>query len=779
MKKVFLSAAFLVFLVNGISLADDINVGKFGGLNTFEHAYALDPADSQDLLNVDITPGGGSVKKRQGYGQYATLTSTQPIHGGYHFYDSLGNDVQVWGSSTTLWGSVGGAAYTKILTTATYNSTWQCVDSLGFAYCVNSNQDGLIKTNGSTFAGYTSPLGKLITISPDRLIIAGNGTNPNRLYFSQSGTFTNFTTASNTTDPFTLDIAAPGSKLTHIRYVFGKLFWWKDQSFGYVLGTDQYNVQRVIVSEFIGTLDNTSTYYDGILYFRNTDGHMYAFDGYNLKRLSIPITNQIKLSGHRSTNSWAQTSQADFDTGSYSNTTSTISAGNVVLQTNNVNIANSGFETNDFSSWTATSWAVLTTITLKNCGITAAYDGTSFAAQAPVVSGYSMNLALVDAVSSAPVSSITTLTYADNRCSPWLSSSISSATIGSIVRLKIYNTGAGSETLYSDPFISAGQPISFRYLSDCIDSGGTCNKKYFLVDFFQNGRSTITTGNYYSTVHNASGITSWGTFQATKTDNGGTHTFYTRASTNTFTVTSSTPTWIPQAIGSVVSASTGTYFQARDDFSIAVATVTSPSLSDFTFNWFEGNSTDQAYSIYFDNAIWWSVSYGAGQALNNYIFRYDLINSLWTLYNFGNNGMLVQNNNLYMASTSTGTIYKFGDTYSDNGAAIQSYWKSKTFTGLDPFLEQEFKNINAIAATNTGTTLTLTYTVNGSTTTSTNTISMPLTNSNDTIVRKKVNIAPGKIGAYFTFQFGDTSTSSSWEFFGIRGVLSVLPYKPS
>jgi hypothetical protein len=43
------------------------------------------------LLNVDVTPGGRSVKKRRGYGLSATLAvTTSPVHGIYDFYDASG-----------------------------------------------------------------------------------------------------------------------------------------------------------------------------------------------------------------------------------------------------------------------------------------------------------------------------------------------------------------------------------------------------------------------------------------------------------------------------------------------------------------------------------------------------------------------------------------------------------------------------------------------------------------------------------------------------------------
>ena len=71
-------------------------IGPFGGLNTNISQEAIDSNQSPDLLNVDISLGGKSVKKRQGYGVDTTLSiSTRAVHNLYKFFDSSGNEVRL------------------------------------------------------------------------------------------------------------------------------------------------------------------------------------------------------------------------------------------------------------------------------------------------------------------------------------------------------------------------------------------------------------------------------------------------------------------------------------------------------------------------------------------------------------------------------------------------------------------------------------------------------------------------------------------------------------
>lgn len=890
-----------ILFLSAFSRAENVSISQFKYLNNNEPSPIIDAKQAQDLLNIDVTPGGKSVKKRQGFGVYKALSTGQAMHGGYHFFDSGGNDVQIWGSSTSLYGIVADATPTQLVSTATLNATWDCADSQGTAYCVDSSRDALITTNGATRSWYSTPLGTMVTALPDRLVISGVSGAASTLYFSQSGTFTNFAVGLNPSDPFTEVITSPGSKITHVRAACGKTLWWKDQSFGYVSGSDQFSIAPTIVSDSIGTFDNTSDVDPGgRVWFRGQDGHTWMYDCSGLQKMSIDITPNIQTSGKRVANFWTQTSQADFQSGSSSptaNLSTTISAGDVIQSTfsaaensstqwnsgsstnmsigtssitlsinNSGNVNNNGFEsaisiavsTEAAGTWSSTGgtiWKQYASGVTVPCTLSPRTG--SFCLQATPASGTLkfeiIGLTTTTVLNSTTLSAFSDCTYrqatiTDNTLTGkrvkfqfhgftggtdyYIRTSPDSYIFGGAISLWYSDAGSssfciddvtsGSSTISTGSFQSQvfdtklSSPIyqatNFNYTVNTstptfgLFSGPTANGPWTLItstsaanawgqryalysttisvsgsDSAQSFVSSVTivarsTGTYYSAVKNAASLTAWNTFTVNKQDNGGSHNFFVRSSTNSFTVLSSTPAWVAQTAGALVSASAGTFFQVIDSFTVTSATVT-PTLNDFTVNWFEGSATDQAYMLYFDNAIWQSVAFGSGQSVNNYIFKYDLINEGWTLYNFGAGGMLVQNNALYFGDTTSGNVFKFGTGTSDNGASIRAFWKSKDFTGADPWNQSALSQIDSYWTRNASQVSSITYTMDGSTTTTAYTIS--LSSSTKSIISNMKLLPSGKIGQLFNIQAGDTSDASRWELLGVRIGYSQLPYRPT
>ena len=925
-KKVF----GLLFLA-AVAYGEQIALSEFGLLNNNESSVIIDQSQAQDLLNVDLSKTGRSVMKRKGYGLYKTLSTSKAVHGGHAFFDANGNRCQVWGSSTSLWGIVSDAAPTKLISSATLNATWDCADTQGFAYCTSSSRDGLIKTNATTVTLGAGPWGTMVDVTPDRLVMAGLSAAPNSLYVSKANDFQNFTVGNTDPDAFIEPIASPGSKLTHIRYACGRLLWWKDQSFGYSLFTTQHDLENSIVSDTIGTQDNSSAVDPGgNVYFRGQDGHIYKYNCSALDKLTIDISSTVSLSGSRTSNAWSQTSQTDFQSGAsgLSGTKSalsfTLSPGSVVPGTHSVTDTSQA----DFQSGNAASPIDLTTVagavTLKishnadftggsssfadaSCIIASKFDSnfmdcntsggtgqccasvTSVTSYPDLIfqfdhgqlgSGSDACMTIGDGISgggyracydsggpSVRVSKVTdaddhstgSTTGATSLCSGLVtptSNNTTKVTRTSAGDWELFFNGTsictasdttttifsaailfledlGTSNFYIDNVYWTARKGNFN--SRALDSGftqgywgtlvagtnGSGTYEYATRTSLASGSgytgeavvvssggvtspagryliysATLTatspsalpqltdvtvavksSGTFYSAVKNAPNLTAWDTFFPNYTDDGGSHTFYIRSATNPWTVTSTTPSWVAQTAGGIVAASTATYFQVRDDFTLIRGTQT-PTLNDFTVNWFEGSASDKSYMTYHDDSVWATVAYGPGATTNNYILKYDLINEGWTLYNFGSGGFLVQNNRIYFGSTSDdGRIYKFGDSLSDNGSAIQAYWKSKDFSGSDLFLENEYTIIDTIATRNQNENLTVTYSVNGSTSTTNYTVN--LSSATQPVIRHKKLLPTGKIGGLFNIQYGDSSPTSSWELLGFRVTFKPLPYRPT
>lgn len=883
MKKLLLILA----LVPSLARAEQIAQGQYFGLNNNTTPPVIDATESQDQLNVDISVPGNSFKKRSGYGVYKNITAVTGavVRGGHHFFDTTGNDVQVWGSSVSLYGIVAGATPIQLVSSATVRSTWDCADTQGSAYCVDSSRDAFIKTGGSTMQWFASPLGTMVESTPDRLVVAGVSGTPNSIYHSQANAFTTFTVGPQTTDAFTEVIAAPGSKITHLRWACGKLLWWKDQSFGSEDFEDQYSLSIKTISDTIGTFDNTSAIDPGgNVWFRAQDGHTYRYDCSFLTKETTPITPLVQVAGLKTSNSWTQDSQSDFEaglsvpaihisTGLISGSV-TVSSFSVTQFINTTVIASTDIPNNSFEAATGSpppgwseasaSFSVIASGTqaFQHCGVINAKEGSNL-----LYSGdsFANNTAaeIVDSASGAIISS-TTVTTSVQTC-PWTLATITGSPAlnrSVIIRLR-YPYGAFGFTINSSTFTANGNDVQFYYMSDTSSSGSLF---YVTFDLFTNApvlyRSSSTTtssvydttftssvaqiqanwsasistnaytlltstaavggfaaattstgtnvwvnryvqfsstysypltgvvtttttivsrstGTYYSAVHNSPNLATWDTVTANTQDGGGSQAFFVRASTNSFSILSSTPAWSATTIGGLPTASTGTYIQFRDDFSLTAATAT-PTLNSLTLNWFEGTSSDQAYMEYFDNAIWQTVAYGSGQSTNNYVFKCDLLRyasdpgkSCWTPYNFGAGGFLVQSNKLYFGDTAAGNVFNYGTSNNDNGTAINAYRKSKEFSGTDPFMQFQISQIDTFAKKDQGSTLTATYTTDGLTSTS---YSISLS-TGATVAQSRKILPSGKLGYTFNIKYGDTSASSAWEVFGYRVRFDALPYR--
>lgn len=830
-KKLFL----LLLLSSPCFAVSSIGVSQFSGLDSQDPSSALQPGQSPDLLNVRLQPGGKSVYKRDGYGLFQALNSisTATIHGGYHFQQSGGSDVQLWGSDIGLYASVSDTPFVRIAT-GTVGSTWQCTDNLGFAYCVTSVGDVPIKTDGSlgnTSYQPTIPAGTMITSTPLQLVVAGVSGNASSIYFSANNNFTNFTPGPLPTDPYIEIINSPGSRLTQLAFYFGNLYWWKDQSLGYVSGSaSQSNVGITIISNQIGTLDNSSAFWNpttydqgskfnsgtqtttsgnpyfnemsslGGIFFRGQDNHIYQYDGYTLTRLSRIITPNITSSSRKKANSWTQTTQSDFSSGSgYATFTDTTSQpGSVVLPGySNVSNASSYFS-------------------IVNASITNVSGGLFIGSNGPILSdsnasvlipstvkmgnGYSLAFTFAKTSTFNSIIGFSALDNSNNGYGVFASYSTPNqfdldfekevAGVPTSITNKVmsFNIDTSTHTVSMSITPSGHYVVSFDSAVYLTGTDTSVSVSPTQLSLYGNNlvKSSVTissliletsTGTYYSAVNNAPSIVTWGNFTASDfTPGASSITYFTRSSTNSFTVLSSTPAWALQSKNSNVVVSTGTYFQERSDFYTSVATE-SLSLNDFTFNWFEGTAADKAYIQYFQDAIWFSVSSGSGTSTNNTIFYLDLLNNTWLKDNIAANGFAVENNSLYIGDPLSSNIYRFGGVATDNSFPIHSFWKSMDFAGQDPTVQNSWEQAD-FSFMESSNTVTFTYSVDQSSATFLKTQLIPLFSSRNSIIKRGFALSNGMIGTYYNFKIEDNSSLPAWTLLGHRANYIPLPWRP-
>lgn len=825
MKRINLIAFFLASLLS-ISLlhGDDWfpqPIGPFGTLNNRDNSFAIAADKSQDLLNVDISPGGKSVKKREGYSSLFSLSlTTSPVHGIYNFYDANGSDISLFFNDTRMSASNSGSSVSVLFSTGPFGATYQCTDSLGFAYCANTSRNTLTKTNGSTYSSLSSvsSTGTMVAACPTRLAMAGFSDGPSRVDFSADSDFTTWGTGSLGTSACQFTINAPGAKITHITYAFGRLMWFKDTSFGFIImGNQPAQSDWVIktVSYDVGTNDNTSVYREGVLYFRGKDGHIYGFDGSNYQRLTREISQTIAQAQTRSGNSWTQTTSADFSGGGALDTTSidtnTTSGSVQMTWPDNFDVFRDG-SSGSKAVWTQYTSGAATGSTNVNSHVlaidfltgTVANDSVDIKTQnklSDFQAGTTYHFMITGMTKDDGTANFTfALSPTNTTINPSLLSAatffymqFASTTTSRIYIKNFYensdgivfsNQGDSSLPCDVDVFLSSTKYIvsmnSTRIATGNYSWGALHAPMYayFGVDNVNNTNISVgmdnfgystETGTYYSAVKNAASLTLWDSFSATYQNNGGAHSFFIRSSSNSFSVASSTPSWTAITNGSIPTVSTGTttsgvYFQFRDDFTITYASAT-PMLNEFTQNWIEGNASDKAYATYFKDKIWWSVASGAGATFNNTDLVYDTLNQGWTIYDIPSNGFLIRQNHINFGSSSTGNIYRFGDTNSDAGSAINAYWKSKDFFGGNPFTTQEIANISIIAKSVVNSSMTVTYALNGSSVTS---YAMNLFNANGNFINKNKSLPAGTNASEFSVKFGNNAADQPFEVFGVQ-----------
>lgn len=311
MKKLLTFIAFSFFL--SFANAEDwqpIAMSPFGGLNNRDDIHVISANRSTVLQNFDVSPGGKSIKRRKGsLPVFGFTPSTSPIHNLYLFYDASGSDVSLFFHERKIEASISGAATSTIYSTAATNqAVYDCADYLGYAYCANSGRDALFRTQGSLVSSVSTIVstGTMVAACPTRLAMAGfSGTAASRIDFSAEADILTWGTGSLGTSATPITINAPGSRITHIVYAFGRLLWFKESSFGYIIiGNQPAQADWVIktVSNNIGTLDNSSTVDpQGNVYFRGQDKRIYRFDGNEFSEFSTEIPATISNSTQTAT----------------------------------------------------------------------------------------------------------------------------------------------------------------------------------------------------------------------------------------------------------------------------------------------------------------------------------------------------------------------------------------------------------------------------------------------------------------------------------------------
>lgn len=313
-----LLAALLTLPASGA----EFNLGRFCGLNDAQTPATLPECESPDLLNVEANINSTAILKRKGFAKSADLTiATSPVTGSHSFIDSSGNRKDIVCQDKNCAASTNGNAFSVIHSTSISGITrWSWVDVGGNAYGANNRYEKIIKYSGSsTSSPQGMPLGSILELTQDRLVVADITGSPNRVHYSSAGAYEQFTTGANSEDSWFDEIGAPGDRIRGLKFQNGILHIFKTSSITDCEIGDQYSTRCSVISPNIGTTDPGSIVTAGsCLYFRAQDKNYWQLCPQGLKQISQKIINLVKsqsggLGGGEQSNT--QTTQADWQAG--------------------------------------------------------------------------------------------------------------------------------------------------------------------------------------------------------------------------------------------------------------------------------------------------------------------------------------------------------------------------------------------------------------------------------------------------------------------------------
>lgn len=790
LKRFFLSGLLLIGLASashGKGAVESLPVYNFAkGLDSFHSSLSLPDGFVQDANNVYFDRAA-PVEKRQGY-TVAFTTKAYSYQTAWNYVDASNTTWLIVRSSDQITASNLTGSIVRVAT-MTANDSVSEVNAFGNAYFVDPTQ-GVYYWNGSATTYIVgSPKGSIIAQFHGRVWVAGQAIpNGNLLNGSKYLDGTTWTPGINPNDPvqFTVGLQDAFDNISALYPFIDTLYVTKHYSISALYGFDQSNFQVSFITGECGCVDGQSIQtFNHMLYFVSLRG-LETFDGYSCTRISDPIKNKIDVAIQSqagfNAQTWYQSSQSDFNSGTYSTTVYDTSVGGVDISTADSNTPDNSFETYT-GFWTATgagggAWYGQITGVAGDCsGTLGPFDGTYFTGYncASGLGCGTATVSIVDAVNNTTYGSFP-VPYSHSSgggcAGHWVQHTISGITapVRTPVQIKIaIPDGAFTSTIYSNVFGYSGSNVTF-YSAPLLVGGGFTN---FFFDFFQGGQNASRTGVFVSPSHGISGATTFGNFSVNQTLNTGTMSYAicTSASSNMASKVCANQTANAQIV-----VATNTFVQAVATFTVLSGTYT-PVLSNFSLQWYTGNRAPPMASTVWDNRYWLALTTATTDTVNDDVLVVSNQN-VFTSFDIHAGGFTQFKDNLYHSdSTATGNIYLDNQGFADNGNSINAYIKTKDFSmgdlTQDSFIDSIWPSMDNLGSFNVA----VNYFVDRATTT------YPLGTLNQTEFAASASVklpfpldaAHQDFGKTLSYQFIANDPTEPWKFYGFREILHSRP----
>ena len=343
-------------------------------------------------------------------------------------------------------------------------------------------------------------------------------------------------------------------------------------------------------------------------------------------------------------------------------------------------------------------------------------------------------------------------------------------------------TGFGSLVSSSDTLTlgAIGNKRYIRYRADFSTSVSTKTPQLDAISL-----AAATTGQFTSQcIQPNATISAWGTLSCAQTLAGaGSLVYYATSAVSCAALPTSTAPvnsfgtaqagWTQQTNNATLSIATNTAVMIGWRSLLGSAT-DQAQVDACVLAWNEGTPAQPAWAAYDSRrqAIYWTSTID-GASSTNRMLKYDLNLGEWFPFDIAAQAPRVINNELYFGGAGAGTWNKYGLVDSDNGSAINAYWKSKDI-GSDPFKAKDFKTLSILSRNQVTGTMTGTWT-NSIGNTGSYTISLS-TGSGISYARSNFNLPKKSPQAFMNVKVGNNS-STPFEVLGIGLTWQTLPWK--
>jgi len=642
-------------------------IREFGGLNSDDSTLLLQSKQqSPDSQNVVTDNPSSGVEGRMGFVSVSTF-STADI---WDFPHSNGTRYRIIRHGNTLMADRGNGTFN--ITVSTVTSGVVVVGTvLGDFFYFSDLSVGLKRWNGTTTT-IVDASKKFITMVTHvgRIWGAGVPNTERTIYVSAFNDGTDWTVPSSPVDDDPVQFVVGGAldenlSVLHASFL-GRVMWFKNTSFGGVLGVDRSDFEVRTYSDKTGTAYKDSIQdCAGFLRFLGPLRTVWEFNGTDLVKISEDIDNLIgtAIQGDARGRTFVYATQTDFNTGSSYRTSNSISPsdvvlsswtgtdtsstnfsggtassmdftttpGNLELQQNNTNVTNNSFESSESGNWTLADGAARSLLVAKSgsYSVVLAQPSTSECS-----SGFSFYATLYGVSPSVQLSqnSVSCASLSDDT---WYQMTLNtSAGDGKNVYVVISFDDGYAQSI---PFYGSGESLTvWFYKLPVAGPGGSGSTSYYVfADLVEGGRSSIVSGNFTSRTFDTNlSSPTWNVGSVSANGlvtNGNSITWGTQSSNDG-------SSWETEAGWTVPSAPTSgkkRYFRYKVYMSTAISSSGIPYITDVTF------SADETYGGWVGPAI--SLGSISGFGLYSADAELDGATNTYAIYTDTNTSMTITN----------------------------------------------------------------------------------------------------------------------------------------